>query len=75
MCTAINWKQPNYGVFFRSRCGFGKLHGDPASGNPVPVEEADVRCNSIKEAIYFAKSSNVLGVICEGTPLVSLRVY
>ncbi|KAJ3044483.1 phosphate system positive regulatory protein pho81 [Rhizophlyctis rosea] len=72
VCTAINWKQPNYGVFFRSRCGFGTLGGE--GRNTRGVVEADARCNSIKEAIHFAKSSNVLGVICEATPLVQVPV-
>ena len=30
----------------------------------------DPRCTSIKEAIRFAKSSNLLGIICQCTPLI-----
>lgn len=32
--------------------------------------EDDKRCTSIKEAVKFARSNNLLGVICEATPLV-----
>ena len=64
VCTAINWKQPNYGVFFATRCGFGT----------DLEEQVDKRCTSIKEAIKFAKSSNFLGMICEATPLIQMPV-
>eukprot|EP00842_Homolaphlyctis_polyrhiza_P003288 jgi/Hompol1/3960/HPOL_003414-RA len=65
VCTAINWKQPNYGVFFGSHCGFS---------GPEEAAGEDRRCTSIKEAIKFAKSSNFLGLICQATPLVQMPV-
>ena len=34
--------------------------------------ETDRRCTSIKEAIKFARSNNLLGVICEATPLIQV---
>jgi CDK inhibitor PHO81 len=68
VCTTINWKQPNYGVFFKTRCGYGAASdNENVSGG---LKEKDKRCNSIKEAIRFAKTSNFLGLICESTPLV-----
>ncbi|KAI9094038.1 hypothetical protein DFS34DRAFT_251563 [Phlyctochytrium arcticum] len=89
VCTAVNWKQPNYGVFFGTRCGFG--YDDDQSGSSKPTQsehdaqavgdeyddslltiETDVRCSSIKEAIKFAKSNKLLGVVCEATPLVQM---
>ncbi|KND03503.1 uncharacterized protein SPPG_00987 [Spizellomyces punctatus DAOM BR117] len=87
ICTAINWKQPNYGVFFGTRCGFG-MDGidleDTKTGISSPLRstqdertetvETDMRCTSIKEAIRFAKSSNLLGVVCEATPLVQVPI-
>ena len=68
ICTAINWKQPNYGVFFKTRAGFG--HDIEQSGF-----ENDKRCNSIKEAIRFSKKSNFLGIMCEAAPLVTLILF
>ena len=34
-------------------------------------EEADLRCLSVRQAVNFAKSTNLLGVILEATTLVS----
>ncbi|KAL3896654.1 MAG: hypothetical protein SGCHY_003929 [Lobulomycetales sp.] len=58
VCTAINWKQPNYGVFFKTFAGFQSEH------------ENDYRCSSVKEAIKFAKNGNFLGVFCYSRPLL-----
>ncbi|KAI8840518.1 hypothetical protein BC829DRAFT_446957 [Chytridium lagenaria] len=57
-------KQPNYGVFFKTRCGYD-LHEDGRG-------EGDKRCTSIKEAVRFAKKSNFLGIVCEATPLIKV---
>lgn len=40
--------------------------------NTTEFVEADRRCTSIKEAIKFARSNNLLGVICEATPLIQV---
>ncbi|KAG0306864.1 phosphate system positive regulatory protein pho81 [Dissophora globulifera] len=143
ICSALNWKQPNYAVFFSTYCGYNKTrsksshaidesasglkrkepidpeslpspkHGPavpllpsiastsgtpPASssssaskaGSPLPsrstsslavsdllaneveFHEDDKRCTSIKEAVKFARSNNLLGVICEATPLIQV---
>ncbi|KAG0254778.1 phosphate system positive regulatory protein pho81 [Actinomortierella ambigua] len=34
--------------------------------------EDDRRCTSIKEAVKFARGNNLLGVICEATPLIQV---
>ncbi|KAF9183811.1 phosphate system positive regulatory protein pho81 [Haplosporangium sp. Z 11] len=145
ICSALNWKQPNYAVFFCTYGGYNKgpvtrvpsveeqaliglkrrepmnpealpspKHGSattqlsnssdargppsrassvtitstPTSGmnspslsyssfcdttmTSVPFQETDRRCTSIKEAIKFARSNNLLGVICEATPLIQV---
>ncbi|KAF9361652.1 phosphate system positive regulatory protein pho81 [Mortierella sp. AD094] len=151
ICSALNWKQPNYAVFFCTYCGYNKgrktpefqstkelapiglkrkepidpeilpspKHGSAAmlSLNPEDKDpgvlssassdtitstptsavnspshsnvmeanagsnnspaipeflETDRRCTSIKEAIKFARSNNLLGVICEATPLIQV---
>ncbi|KAF9949571.1 phosphate system positive regulatory protein pho81 [Mortierella alpina] len=150
ICSALNWKQPNYAVFFCTYCGYNQgrnprfysadgptttnlkrkepidsidpeiyppfKHGSSTSmlsnlaeqrgppsyassvtvtSSPTSVKsspslphpsllqsislddaggfyEADRRCTSIKEAIKFARSNNLLGVICEATPLIQV---
>lgn len=131
VCTAANWKQPNYAVFFATHAGyrhmpserppgsqitvplaFGKIKkkkkgkkgkkgkksgkgkgkgkaglsgaeetaGEGGDANDLQLDdeqeihEADDRCMSIKEAIRFAKSSNLLGIICDARPLVQVPV-
>ncbi|RIA87384.1 hypothetical protein C1645_777448 [Glomus cerebriforme] len=79
ICTALNWKQPNYAVFFNSYCGFdneeinrGKKRKGREDNETYEDVEKDKRCTSIKEAVKFAKSNNLLGVICDATLLVKV---
>ena len=62
-------------MFFASYCGISKeSHGSQLV--PAPVEEeSDLRCLSVREAVNFAKSTNLLGVILEGSTLVCLLSY
>ncbi|KAK3848604.1 MAG: hypothetical protein J3R72DRAFT_393586 [Linnemannia gamsii] len=71
VCSAINWKQPNYAVFFSTYGGYNKVHKSGISWTGDAVE-TDKRCTSIKEAIKFARTNNLLGVICEATPLIQV---
>ncbi|KAI8896637.1 hypothetical protein BC833DRAFT_596827 [Globomyces pollinis-pini] len=59
LCTVMNWKQPNYGVFFRTYCGY---------------DREDELLISIKESIKFAKECDLLGLICESQPLLEMPV-
>jgi glycerophosphodiester phosphodiesterase len=52
----VNMKQPNYPVFFLTDAG------------TLPM--ADVRCNSIQEAIRFAKGADLLGVVTASEPIL-----
>ncbi|WVQ75263.1 hypothetical protein IAR50_004876 [Cryptococcus sp. DSM 104548] len=77
VCTALNWKQPNYAVFFASYCGISRAHSASATSSkhliPAPKEEeSDVRCLSVREAVNFAKSRNLLGVILESSTLAAV---
>ncbi|WVR08341.1 hypothetical protein IAU60_005394 [Kwoniella sp. DSM 27419] len=77
VCTALNWKQPNYAVFFASYCGISTQSASSQQGKRrlVPTaqeEEADLRCTSVREAVNFAKSTNLLGVILEATTLAAV---
>lgn len=72
VCTALNWKQPNFSVFFASYCGLSRSGPE---GKMVPANrvEDDRRCTSIREAVKFAKANNLLGVMLDATILVSVR--
>ncbi|EPS37174.1 hypothetical protein H072_9221 [Dactylellina haptotyla CBS 200.50] len=65
VCTALNWKQPNYPVFF---CN-GLSESDLASANyslsaPELVKYRSVSPMSTKEAVRLAKNNNLMGLIC-----------
>ena len=69
VCTALNWKQPNYAVIFASYCGLEPDH------KLAPVDqgvENDTRCLSVREAVNFAKTTNLLGVMLEATTLAAV---
>lgn len=69
VCTALNWKQPNYAVIFASYCGLDRNHKlAPADQG----EENDTRCLSVREAVNFAKTTNLLGVMLEATTLAAV---
>jgi len=74
ICTTINWKQPNYAVFFSSKCGVarGSALLSPGQGLPVDEEESDPRCSSVNAAVQFAKSNNLLGVILNANLLAAI---
>lgn len=71
VCTALNWKQPNFSVFFASYCGLSRSSSEEY-GKMVPANrfEEDRRCTSIREAVKFAKANNLLGVMLDATMLV-----
>lgn len=81
VCTALNWKQPNFSVFFASFCGLSRsasgagvgvavVDGQPGKLVPANRVEDDRRCTSIREAVKFAKANNLLGIMLEATMLV-----
>ncbi|KAI9901658.1 hypothetical protein N3K66_003475 [Trichothecium roseum] len=59
LCTALNWKQPNFPVFLCNDLGredvFGTPRADQSSGR---------RSASIKEVVRIAQSNNLMGLIC-----------
>ncbi|EGG12856.1 uncharacterized protein MELLADRAFT_101443 [Melampsora larici-populina 98AG31] len=70
VCTALNWKQPNYAVFFASFCGVAGLSSDGQSLLATNRELDDRRCSSMIEATRFAKANNLLGVMFDATLLL-----
>ncbi|CAO3690052.1 unnamed protein product [Rhizopus microsporus] len=75
ICMVVNWKQPNYAVFFGTYCGLNvhrgmkRKHVEDDAG--IKQDSNDIRCSSLKEAVKFAKQNNLLGVICNAQTLVS----
>ncbi|GAA6027089.1 hypothetical protein JCM8097_006102 [Rhodosporidiobolus ruineniae] len=82
VCTALNWKQPNFSVFFASFCGLSRSRNLPPEGGwrggeaarlvPANRVEEDRRCTSIREAVKFARQNNLLGVMLDATMLVQI---
>ncbi|EUC66674.1 cyclin-dependent kinase inhibitor, partial [Rhizoctonia solani AG-3 Rhs1AP] len=64
VCTALNWKQPNYPVFFSSYCGMVPREGHDAEAS-VETAQGDLRQRSISGAVDFAKENNLLGVLLD----------
>lgn len=66
-CVALNWKQPNYAVFFINHA---TLDAD-AAVSMLP-SDADPRQSSVAEAVRFAKGNNLLGVMLDTALLESV---
>jgi len=67
VCTALNWKQPNFPVFLCNDLG---REGAPANQD-VSVQSDGRRTTSVKEAVKVAKDNNLMGLICCSRLLVS----
>lgn len=71
VCAALNWKQPNYPVFFASHCGKKDIF--LSSPSPFTLEdEDDGRFCSLGEAVEFARINNLLGVIVDADLLLQV---
>jgi CDK inhibitor PHO81 len=66
VCTAINWKQPNYPVFLCNDLG---REGEAAGS--LAIQNSGRRTTSIKEAVRTAQNNNFMGLICSSRLLVS----
>lgn len=67
VCTLLNWKQPNYPVFFIMNAF--DTSGEYKSAHGFPLQalgEEDRRSISLKDATSFASTNNMLGIICNG---------
>jgi CDK inhibitor PHO81 len=65
VCTALNWKQPNYPVFLCNDLG---RQADTSSS--TSVQSSGRRTTSIKEAVRVAQNNNFMGLICSSRLLV-----
>ncbi|CAE6456550.1 unnamed protein product [Rhizoctonia solani] len=70
ICTALNWKQPNYPVFFSSYCGMTPREGHDAEAS-IETTQSDLRQRSISGAVDFAKGNNLLGVLVDARLIVT----
>jgi CDK inhibitor PHO81 len=70
VCSALNWKQPNYPVFLGSICGRGsdRLPTSTAAG----AGKDDRRVSSVGAAVEFAKANNLLGIFVDAELLVQV---
>ncbi|KAI9187703.1 phosphate system positive regulatory protein pho81 [Blastocladiella emersonii ATCC 22665] len=66
VCNAVNWKQPNFAVFFNTYAGYPPRDVDAADDGG---HDGDA---SLKDAIRFAKANNMLGVLCFARPMVQV---
>ncbi|KAF9008793.1 cyclin-dependent protein kinase inhibitor [Cyathus striatus] len=67
ICAALNWKQPNYPVFFASHCGNESLEAPSITAYGSAGKEK--RVSSIGGAVEFAKANNLLGIFVDGSLL------
>lgn len=74
VCSILNWKQPNYPVFFNVSGVFfrnDKFELSSANGfSPEVVHSEDTCTRSVQEATKFATLNNLLGVIVPSELLV-----
>ncbi|KAJ7638577.1 cyclin-dependent protein kinase inhibitor [Roridomyces roridus] len=70
VCSAVNWKQPNYPVFFASQCGNKEPHVRhlPFTGE----DQEDGRTTSVGAAVEFARANNLLGVFVDADLLMQV---
>ena len=66
LCTALNWKQPNFPVFLCNDLGREDMV------EPNMIRTSGRRSSSIKEVVRIAQSNNFMGLICYSKLLVSL---
>ncbi|USW58527.1 Putative SPX domain, PLC-like phosphodiesterase, TIM beta/alpha-barrel domain superfamily [Septoria linicola] len=65
VCTALNWKQPNYPVLLCNELGVAPpTTAEPATGSTNMVINCGRTDLSIKESVRIAQSNNFMGLIC-----------
>ncbi|CAK7203365.1 phosphate system positive regulatory protein pho81 [Sporothrix eucalyptigena] len=63
LCTAINWKQPNFPVFLCNDLG-REDDATVVAAVPDGVWSAGRRTASVKEVVRTAQSNNFMGLVC-----------
>ncbi|KAF7714315.1 Glycerophosphoryl diester phosphodiesterase family protein [Penicillium ucsense] len=68
ICTALNWKQPNYPVLLCN--DLGQIRDLAANVDAMPHVKSSGRASmSIKESARIAQSNNFMGLICRSSLL------
>lgn len=62
LCTALNWKQPNFPVFLCN--DLGRSDADGQGDVPSIGGSGGRRTSSIKEVVRTAQANNFMGLIC-----------
>ncbi|KAJ6539036.1 cyclin-dependent protein kinase inhibitor [Mycena capillaripes] len=70
VCSAINWKQPNYPVFFASQCG--KKQAQPNHFSFAGEDAEDWRTTSVGAVVEFARANNLLGIFVDADLLMQV---
>lgn len=70
LCTAINWKQPNFPVFLCNDLG-RREDGDAEGTVEGGLRVSGRRTSSIKEVVRTAQNNNFMGLVCCARLLVS----
>jgi len=70
VCSALNWKQPNYPVFLGTICG--KESENHISVTALGSGRGEKRVSSIGAAIEFAKANNLLGLLMDSDLLAQV---
>lgn len=70
LCTALNWKQPNFPVFLCNELGREEVMAAP----DVIVGSGRGEM-SVKEAVRIATSNNLMGLMCSSRLLVSFTPF
>ncbi|KAG1874787.1 hypothetical protein DFJ58DRAFT_324189 [Suillus subalutaceus] len=74
VCVALNWKQPNYPVFFSSQCG--QIDQGHRASTRYRADDISPGCHywssSVAAGVDFAKRNNLLGVFFD--PKLLLQV-
>jgi CDK inhibitor PHO81 len=68
ICSALNWKQPNFPVLLVNELGSQHQHhlqGHSDSGSGIQSGSAASTATSIKESVRLAQSNNFMGVSCK----------
>ncbi|KAF2479871.1 putative ankyrin repeat protein nuc-2 [Neohortaea acidophila] len=63
VCTALNWKQPNYPVLLCNDLGVARDPPNRVQSNHI-VASAGRTDMSIKESVRIAQSNNFMGLVC-----------
>ncbi|KAF2809681.1 ankyrin repeat protein [Mytilinidion resinicola] len=61
ICTALNWKQPNYPVLLCNELG---ADAPSSTSDPYKVRSSGRTTISVKEAVQIARDNNFMGLIC-----------